>query len=267
MAGAKQQATFGVLCKFIDTLTGGDNLLTGPSHSREDLRRRARGERRVHSPYSQSLMRRAGQQGSEIGPGVTPSPGASSARGHPHVSSHVGGPEVLVELARFVVLFQHPQIQPAVGIIRAAPRCYAGHQPRTGSSSLQLSTNMQIIQQRAPARVAAAVRARKSSDLRPFLLGNQNDLIGRRPLEPRSPKVQPVREDVAVEERVGQRAAIGASPALRVERRDFDRIPTALAAPCDNRGGVTARSSVGSSTAPGQQCARVATLGPGRHPP
>src|SRR5262245_38712558 len=83
--------------------------------------------------------------------------------------------------------------------------------------------NVQVVDQSAPVRIVATVRANEPGQVR-AVDRQLDELIAGRMIEPLAPHTQPFRGEVSVEELVAKGAAIVLAPALSVQFRDRRRV-------------------------------------------
>src|SRR5581483_5848452 len=93
------------------------------------------------------------------------------------------------------------------------------HQESADATTLLVVTDVEVVDQRSPLRVVVADRVHESEQL-VAMFGDERDIRTRRSGEPRRPNLVPVRLNVTVEVSLGKRAAIVATPAVRMELAD-----------------------------------------------
>src|SRR5215469_7871983 len=147
----------------------------------------------------------------------------SSAGRLRYLPALVAGAEALVEKLCPAVLLQHPQVETAVGVVRATPRRNLGHEASAYASPLVLGSDVDVVQKRSPGLVVSAVSAGKADQF-VVLLGENDELMWRRCRKPLVPDAEPILEDVTVEVLIPISPAIERPPTLGVQRGDGHRV-------------------------------------------
>jgi hypothetical protein len=147
----------------------------------------------------------------------------SSAGRLRYLPALVAGAEALVETLCPAVLLQHPQVETAVGVVRATPRRNLGHEASAYASPLVLGSDVDVVEKRSPGLVVSTVSAGKADQF-VVLLGENDELIRRRCRKSLLPDAEPILEDVTVEVLIPISPAIERPPTLGVQRGDCHRV-------------------------------------------
>jgi len=75
-----------------------------------------------------------------------------------------------------MVLRYDPQVEAAVGVVRAAPARDLGHESCSHTLPMLLATDVNVVEKRAPLLIVTTVRASKAHD-EALLFGEGNELI------------------------------------------------------------------------------------------
>src|SRR5438477_9053996 len=122
------------------------------------------------------------------------------------------------------MLLRHdPQVKAAVAVVRPSRARDLGHESWSRTLPMQLATDVNVVEKRAPFLIVTTVRASKAHD-EALLFGEDNELIRRGHGQAFVPNTHPILEDGAVKELIAIGAAVRDAPALGVESGDCSRI-------------------------------------------
>src|SRR6185503_14127184 len=91
-------------------------------------------------------------------------------------SAAIRGAQPFVEPPGLLVLRYDPQVEAAVGIVRAAPACDLGYESCSHTLPMLLATDVNVVEQRAPLLIVTTVRASKAHE-DALIFGEDDELI------------------------------------------------------------------------------------------
>lgn len=137
-----------------------------------------------------------------------------------HLSLDYGSAKAIIEVPRADIGFDHRQMQREIRLYVADPASSVVEKRPPNALPLQRGLDVEIIEEGAPRRFSVEEDADEAGEDAARHRFEDGAPMGIGLLHAGSPQLAALIEDWTVEEWVRQKTAVGAAPALRVQRRD-----------------------------------------------